>query len=243
MSVFQKSEQLNELAAALAKAQAKMDFARKDSKNPFFNSAYADLASCIDASRPSLTEFGLSVVQLPSFHEGEVRVMTMLLHSSGQWIAGELSVKPSKSDAQGIGSAITYLRRYAYSASVGLGVEDDDGNAAVEAPKKRPTPAQAFTGAKPGKSTATLGNSVPVPDAVPTEEEVAALEMGFASLAAAKDARKRTMARAKANKWTDEEIYAEVRNSFGKEKLHDLTRDELARVYDGVASPPPPRKA
>ena len=125
-----KSESINELAAALAKAQSEMKGAVKDSNNPFFKSKYADLSSVWDACRAPLTKNGISVVQMPSAAEDVITVDTTLLHSSGQWISSSLYARPSKNDPQGIGSCITYLRRYSLSAMVGIAPEDDDGNAA-----------------------------------------------------------------------------------------------------------------
>ena len=126
------------LAAALAKAQAKMAGAKKDSTNPHFRSAYADLASVWDACRKELSENGLSVVQVPEMENGgdnfKIKVNTLLMHSSGEWISGDLVMIPVKDDPQGVGSAITYARRYALSAFVGIAPEDDDGNAAAKSP-------------------------------------------------------------------------------------------------------------
>jgi hypothetical protein len=125
------SESINELATALAKAQAVMAGAKKDSTNPHFKSAYADLASIWDACRKALTDNGLSVAQgVGSTGDGRVGVHTMLLHSSGQWMRCDIAMKPTKDDPQGAGSALTYARRYALAAMVGVAPEDDDGNAA-----------------------------------------------------------------------------------------------------------------
>lgn len=130
---MQKSEQINELATALAKAQASVKAALKDHSNPFFKSKYADLSSVWEACRKALSENGLSVSQLPSTGEGQaVGLETMLLHSSGQWLSEKMTAPVAKWDAQGIGSAITYLRRYALAAMVGVVAdEDDDGEKAV----------------------------------------------------------------------------------------------------------------
>lgn len=130
-----KSESIKELAAALAKAQGKIKGAVKDSSNPFFKSKYADLASVVEAIRAAFSENGLSYVQTvePSDKE-EVRVETVIMHSSGEWICcGVLNVPVSKADAQGFGSALTYARRYGLSAATGVAPEDDDGNAAAKA--------------------------------------------------------------------------------------------------------------
>ena len=145
---MQHSEQINELAAALAKAQGEVEGAAKTSANPHFKSKYADLAACWDACRGPLSRNGLAIVQMPSHEEGVATVTTILTHSSGQWIRSEVSVKPAKPDAQGLGSAITYLRRYALMAVVGIAPEDDDGNAAVAQDqsgvhKTRPAPQPA----------------------------------------------------------------------------------------------------
>lgn len=128
------SEQINELAAALAKAQGQIEGAKKDSINPHFKNRYADLASVWDACREALTTNGLSVVQSAENCEAGYGVTTMLLHTSGQWIRGTLYLKPAKDDPQGAGSALTYARRYALAAMVGIAPEDDDANAASQKP-------------------------------------------------------------------------------------------------------------
>lgn len=134
-----KSEAINELAAALAKAQGQMEGAKKDSENPYFKSKYADLASVVEAIRGPFAENGLSYVQLPYPAEGDwVQVETVLLHSSGQWVSSVVDVPVAKGDAQGYGSALTYARRYGLSAICGVAPEDDDGNAAAKA-KPRPS--------------------------------------------------------------------------------------------------------
>jgi hypothetical protein len=125
-----QSEQINELAAALSKAQAGITGALKDSANPFFKSKYADLASCWDACRKQLTDNGLSVIQTTEVQDGHVVVVTTLAHSSGQWMRGVLPVKAKDDGAQAQGSGITYARRYALAAIVGLAQIDDDAEAA-----------------------------------------------------------------------------------------------------------------
>jgi hypothetical protein len=126
------SEQINEIAGALAKAQGAMKNARKDSANPFFKSKYADLAAVCEACREQLAANGIAVVQTPSAtDDGRVVVTTMLVHASGQWFADSLAVKPKDDGAQAMGSVITYLRRYSLAAFAGVAPEDDDGNAAV----------------------------------------------------------------------------------------------------------------
>jgi hypothetical protein len=129
------SEQIGELAHALAQAQAEMEGAVKDAANPFFKSKYADLASVRAACVPFLSKHGLAVVQSPSisltaeFGAG-VTVETRLIHASGQWMAGTLSCQVKDASPQSVGSAITYLRRYALQSFAGVAPEDDDAEAA-----------------------------------------------------------------------------------------------------------------
>lgn len=128
---MQQSETIDALAAALALAQGEMKHATNDSDNPFFKSKYADLASVTNACRPALVKHGLSVIHGTDSADGmSVTVTVRLLHKSGQWLQSSLTLKPTKADPQGIGSAITYARRYTLAAIVGVATEDDDGNAA-----------------------------------------------------------------------------------------------------------------
>lgn len=124
------SEQINEIATALAKAQGMIEGASKAAVNPAFGKKYADLASVWDAAREPLSINGLSVVQIPNETPDGMLLVTMLLHSSGQWFSSRYPIRPVKNDPQGIGSAITYARRYSLMALVGIAPEDDDGNIA-----------------------------------------------------------------------------------------------------------------
>jgi hypothetical protein len=127
-----QSENIAELSSALAKAQGDMQAAIKDSINPFFKSKYADLGSVWDAARPVLSKNGLCVIQTTELMNDKIVMVTTLSHSSGQWIKSYLPLNPSKQDSQGIGAAITYLRRYSLSAIVGVVCDDDDdGETAV----------------------------------------------------------------------------------------------------------------
>lgn len=127
------SEQTNEVATALAKAQGAMHPAIKDANNPAFRSKYADLTSVWEACREPLTKHGLSVLQDVTTTPEGIQVTTRIAHSSGQWIElGPLTVPLDKPTAHGVGSATSYARRYALSAAVGVVADDDDGNAASE---------------------------------------------------------------------------------------------------------------
>lgn len=121
------SRELNEIAPALSKAQGEFEVVAKTADNPFFKSKYADLPSVVKAAAPILAKNGLAVVQTL----GNDTLSTVLLHSSGQYMGDTAHLHLVKIDSQGHGSAITYVRRYAYMAILGLVADvDDDANAA-----------------------------------------------------------------------------------------------------------------
>lgn len=156
-----RSESIKELAAALAKAQGQMPNASKSAANPYFKSVYADMSSIVDAIKKPLSDNGIAYVQTTDTEDGTVTVETTLLHSSGEWLSSQLRMRPVKDDPQGIGSALTYARRYSLQAIVGLAAEDDDGNAATghtqtaSKPKALPAPAPADT-PTPANPTGTI---------------------------------------------------------------------------------------
>lgn len=133
---------IDQIATALALAQGEIENASKNSQNPHFRSRYADLAEIINTVRPVFSKHGLAVVQAPSYAEGLVSVTTLLTHKSGQWIMDTASAPASKLDPQGVGSAVTYLRRYSLAAFAGIAQEDDDGNAASQQKAKVNTPSK-----------------------------------------------------------------------------------------------------
>ena len=125
---------LDQIAPAFLKAQADMQHAVEDSSNPHFKSRYASLGAFIDAVKPSLNKHGISFFQRQILGEieGAVTVETTLLHESGQQISSTVRVPLNKPDAHGIGSALTYAKRYGLAALCGIASEeDDDGNAAA----------------------------------------------------------------------------------------------------------------
>lgn len=126
----QRSESIAALSAALAKAQGEIEGATKGKTNPHFKSAYADLASVWEACREALTKNGLAILQPVAAEDARVTVTTLLTHSSGEWVSSELTMTATQNTPQGIGSCITYARRYALASMVGVAPEDDDGNAA-----------------------------------------------------------------------------------------------------------------
>lgn len=147
------SSEIKDLAAALAIAQGQIETAKKDSTNPHFKSKYADLTSVWEACRVALCTNGIAVVQSPESREGiqGVVLVTRLIHSSGQWLEGELHIPVNKQDAQAVGTAISYGRRYSLAAMVGVVADDDDDGTAAsknppdQKPSKPPAAAKAVT--------------------------------------------------------------------------------------------------
>ncbi len=144
-----QSDQIDLLAAALAKAQATMKPASMNKINPHFKSKYADLASIIESLRKPLTDNGLAFTQtlgrdiLPEFS-----LVTTLLHTSGQWLRSEYPL-PVNATPQQMGSALTYARRYSLSAITGTAAdEDDDGDKAEVQAKKKPEPEPTYSDGK-----------------------------------------------------------------------------------------------
>ena len=157
--LFSFTDNRDALFAAIVKAQSEMGAAVKDSKNPHFRSTYASLPAVLDAITPVLNRHGLAMLQLPTF-DGDtiVQVTTVVVHTSGQMMSSTVGAPIAKKDPQGVGSAITCLRRYAAQSIFALPVEDDDGNAASHRPSAVPAsppkvgPVGSATGGpKPGK--------------------------------------------------------------------------------------------
>lgn len=161
------SESINDIMAALSKAQAVMSAASKDSSNPYYNSKYADLNSVWNACRDALSKHGLAVTQTMQYKaDGSLQLVTILGHLSGQWIKSYLPIRYSENvteinkygkevkanPLQKLGSCLTYLRRYALAAIVGVAPdEDDDGNNMAG----EPFPQQAVSGPSQQKNVQT----------------------------------------------------------------------------------------
>jgi len=157
------SDNFSELVTALAKARKEFKPVLRSSFNTYFNSYYAELGELVEATKDALSDNGLVMIQSPNFnYELGVTVETWLMHSSGQWFRDDILCPVKKTvkdkdtkevmvldpDAQTIGTAITYLRRYAYGAMLNLASEaDDDGNAAAdrkpEKKQQKPAPKPA----------------------------------------------------------------------------------------------------
>ncbi|HEX8413952.1 MAG TPA: ERF family protein [Sphingomicrobium sp.] len=142
--MIEQSETIAKLTTALVQVQATVEGASKGRVNPAFKSKYADLSSVWEACREQLVTNGLTVVQFPGeMVDNRMTMTTQLSHESGEWMRGTLSIPLTKADAQGYGSAVTYARRYALAAVVGVCPEDDDGNAASQrGPRQEPVSAR-----------------------------------------------------------------------------------------------------
>lgn len=122
---------MKNLIQALVSARAEMAAPKKTSSNPAFRSKFADLAAILEAVEPALTKHGLAVTQsMRTAPEGVMLLDTTLWHTSGESLTSTAELHPEKATLQGLGSAITYLRRYQLQALLCLAAEDDDGNAA-----------------------------------------------------------------------------------------------------------------
>lgn len=127
------------LFGALSLFQGEVSAPTKSSVNPHFKSRYADLAEVLETARGTLAKHGLALVQsAESAEKGAVRITTMLTHKSGEWLRSTLDMPVAQNTPQAVGSAVTYGRRYAAMAMLGLAADDDDGEAATRAPKKQP---------------------------------------------------------------------------------------------------------
>ena len=140
------------IIAALASALPKLEGAKKNANNPHFKSKYADLGSVIDALEP-IKDHGLWFIQISKERDNGACFETVIIHgpSNSQMSMGETFVPADRANAQGFGSAQTYARRYGLLSAFGLATEDDDGNAASQAPAK---PAQQRQQTKPADTGA-----------------------------------------------------------------------------------------
>jgi len=136
-----ESPELDQLYSSLAKAQSEYKSAKKNKRNPFYKSDYADYEAIVKSTRPALSKYGLSVIQRPKITSKGYILRTRLCHSSGQFIESESILNPPKTDVQSLGSYTTYIKRYDYSSMIGAitGDEDDDAETVMkEAREEKP---------------------------------------------------------------------------------------------------------
>jgi hypothetical protein len=137
------SDNVDKIFPAFVAFQAEMPPVPKDSINPHFRNKYASLGAITEATRPVLAKHGLAYTQGMAIVDGVQVMFTRIIHQSGQWMEdGGYALNPTKNDPQGMGSAVTYARRYTIGSTLGIITEDDDdGNRASEpAPAKKLPP-------------------------------------------------------------------------------------------------------
>lgn len=161
---MKKTDDIKDLLTALSKAQGKFKPVAFDRSNPHYKSKYASLSAIEEMIKAPLESNGLSIIHILNNNDkGDLVLETVLGHVSGQWIASEFRLLLSKQDMQGLGSAVTYAKRYALSALLNVSSdEDDDGNAAVAKPsaKKTSTPPSPFPDEWPDQHAQPTSQSV-----------------------------------------------------------------------------------
>lgn len=167
------SEEIKDFVAALAKAQGALKPAVFNRINPHFKTRYADFTSCMDACRAPLSENGIAAIQYCETIDGKLNLVTMLAHISGQWMKSEFPLIAAKMDSQGIGSAMTYAKRYSLCGMVGIVADeegDDDAEAAVGRGRQEEPRRYAAPVSKP------ISRSVEVKPSTITQDEAFTLE-------------------------------------------------------------------
>jgi hypothetical protein len=206
--------------------QAAMKPAIKDATNPHFRSKYADLGAIWEACREPLTKNGIFTGQDVTGDTGCVAVTTRLIHTSGQWVEfGPLVIPLIKGDAQAVGSGVSYGKRYALAAALGIIAEDDDdGNHAVASAPQRPTVAQAD--AHYTKKVATNGKAVAkAAEAIATERKLVAVITA--------DQRKQLQKDAEQAGWSVDEV-KKMLKGFGFNSSADITEDIYSTISKAI---------
>ena len=208
-----KSESITNLVGALTKFQGKMTAVKKDATNPFYKSRYATLDTIWETIRKPLSDNGLSVAQTMNLIEGNSVLETTLYHTSGEWISGTQLVNPVKNDPQGLGSAITYARRYSLSAILGLvSDDDDDANTAT-----KPEPVKSTTTAVKDTSEKTVSPTVETPQ---KSESITIPQT------------KKIHATAKEKGLSAESARSYMQKTFKKNSTKELTKEEASTMIE-----------
>lgn len=235
------------LAAALAKAQGEMAPAEKDRENPHFKQRYATLAAVWAVIRVPFARNGLAVIQrtVEPRLEKCLAVETLLRHApSGEEISTTVDVPVAQWSAQGLGSAITYGRRYGLSMLAGVVAdEDDDGEAAVGRgqPASTPPPARQRSGTEAARARVAAANPPAAKVAAPDEGTVGfgprasakVGDLGTAELAGILDAGAARLAAEPSAPWAPKM----------RARLAALEAELAARNHAAPAEPPPPGDA
>lgn len=220
------------LFAALAKAQAEIKTALKDAANPFFNAKYADLASVWEACRGPLTKNGLCVTQLlDCTSDGWIVLNTILGHESGEFLESCAPIRPAQPTPQGMGSAITYMRRYSLAAIVGVAPEEDDDDGNLASGKQQP-PKITSKPKEPSILKPVAPLAVPIPDEEPlkkiklvTQEQIV-----------------RLYTIAKECSWTHEMVIYHLKDRLHKTSSKDLRQAEYDQFIEYMKKNTLPKK-
>lgn len=220
-----RSESIAKLVEALSLAQAEIKPAELDAKNPHFGSRYATLSSVRLACGPALSKNGLATIQTVESDEHGAFLETTLAHKSGEWISSRIRLLIEKQNMQGLGSALTYAKRYGLAAMVGVvDHEDDDGNAAVHRPQMGLTRAP--------HQVAPIQQKPATPTPVPVQEPLIPAEPKKPNT----DARKDHLIRlAEQYGWTLPEVAAEIATLYGKKSASELTEVEYQELTAEIA--------
>ena len=218
---------IDKLALALSKAQAAIQPATKDAKNPHFGRTYSTLSSCWDVCRKPLSDNGLAVIQVPRTANNTVTVRTILTHSSGALIQGDLSVANlnTRNPSQGVGSCLTYLRRYALCAFVGISPDDDDGEGAGTGKDEPiPPPPPAPRGDPPPPPP--RGDPPPEPRRIPNPPHQGPTEPQL----------KRLYAITAKSPLTEDDVKSIMAKQFGIQSSTELSREQYQKLCDFLLS-------
>lgn len=208
------SDNINELAKALVAAQLEIKHAKKDAKNPFFKSDYSTLESVSEACLPALNKHGIAVSQLTGVHEGVLSLKTMLMHTSGQWIAGSYPINPVKNDPQAMGSAMSYARRYTLAAIAGVVSGDDDAETAMSRNESESAAHKTQAPSHPVAKTTSRGPK-------PSDEQLRML----AEIA-------------RTNGWSNEDVKTYLKEKLGLESSREMSWMQYASLVEYIEKVP-----
>jgi hypothetical protein len=217
------SVEIDKIAGALVAVQAAMKPAIKDATNPHFRSKYADLGAIWEACREPLTKNGIFVGQDVTGDSGCVAVTTRMIHTSGQWVEfGPLVIPLGRHDAQAVGSGVSYGKRYALAAALGIIAEDDDDGNTATASAPKPQPAYAQGTRKPATNGKEVANAA---EAVTAERKVVAVISA--------DQRKQLQKDAEQAGWKVDEV-KDLLKGFGFNNSADITQDIFATISKAI---------
>lgn len=229
-----RSNEIDQLAAALVAAQAEFEAVDKTANNDFFSSKYAPLPDVVKAATPILSKHGLAVTQLIVGDGATDGLMTMLLHSSGQFIESTMTLhllpdKHGNITPQSQGSAVTYARRYAYMAVLGLVSDvDDDGNAA-----SAPAPAQTALGAHRRSAPKAAVSTSTTPASATSQTNVASSD----GRVGAADAKRELIAQGEEHGWDKEMATIHAKRAWGDRGTDPIERGELTLLLMAIEKP------